>query len=76
MARTKVTPLTGEEGWHDQNTTDEGGHKGGGKREEALITGAPPTPAKEAPPQADEIMRRIAEAEQLEGVGRSPSSLH
>ena len=35
----------------------------------------PPTPAKEAPLQAEDIMRRIAEVEQLKGVGRSPSSL-
>ena len=28
-----------------------------------------PTPAKEAPPQAEEIMRRITEVEQLKGVG-------
>ena len=59
--------------WQDKNTTDEGSHKDGRKREEALVTSAPSTPAKEAPPQAEEIMKRIAEAEQLEGVGRSPS---
>ena len=35
----------------------------------------PPTPANEAPPQAGEIMQQIAEAEQLRGIGRSPSSL-
>ena len=29
----------------------------------------PPTPAKEAPPQAEDIMRQIAEAEQLKGWG-------
>ena len=37
----------------------------------ALVTAAPTTPAKEAPLEAEEIMRRIAETEQLEGVGRS-----
>ena len=52
---------------------DKGGCKGGDGTEKALITGAPPTPAKEAPLQAEEIMCRITEAEQLEGVGRSPS---
>ena len=35
----------------------------------------PPSPAQEAPPEAGVIMRRIAEVEQLEGVGRSLSSL-
>ena len=35
----------------------------------------PPTPAKEAPPQTEDIMRQIAEVEQLKGVGRSPSLL-
>ena len=35
---------------------------------------APPTPAKEAPLQAEEIMHCIAEVEQLKGVGRSASS--
>ena len=57
------------------NTTDEGSHEDGRKGEEALIIGAPPTPAKEVPPQAEEIMRRIAEAGQLKGIGRSPLSL-
>ena len=46
---------------------DEGGDYGERKGKEALITGAPPTPAKEAPPQAEDIMKWIAEAEQLEG---------
>ena len=35
----------------------------------------PPTPAKEAPPQVEEIMCRITKAEQLEEEGRSPSLL-
>ena len=64
-----------EKRWSYQNSTEKGSHKGGGKREETLASGAPPTPAKVAPLQAEEIMRRIAQAEQLEGVGRSPSSL-
>ena len=54
---------------------DEGSYEGGGDTKRALVTSAPPTPAKEAPPQAEEIMRRIAEVEHLKGVGRSPSSL-
>ena len=53
---------------------DQGSHEGGDETEKALITGAPPTPAKEAPLWAEEIMCRIAEAEQLKGVGRSPAS--
>ena len=43
------------------------------KRPSSLVH--PPTPAKEAPPQAEEIMCWIAEVEWLKGVGRSPSSL-
>ena len=54
---------------------EEGGYKGGDKREEALISSAPPAPAKEATLQVEEIMRWIVVAGQLEGVGRSPSSL-
>ena len=54
---------------------DEGSDQGGGKRKEAFIISAPPTPAKEAPLQAEEIMCWIVEAEQLKGVGRSPSLL-
>ena len=46
----------------------------GRREEEALITHPPPSPAQEAPPEAGEIMTRNAEAEQLEGVGRLPSS--
>ena len=53
---------------------DKVGQEGGGKTEKALIPGAPLTPAKEAPLQAEDIMWRIAEMEQLERVGRSPSS--
>ena len=54
---------------------DKGDDYSGRKGKEALITNAPPTPAKEAPLQAEDIMKWIAEAEQLEGVGRSPSLL-
>ena len=54
---------------------DKGSDKGGDKTEEALITGAPPTPAKEVPLQDEDIVCWIAEVEQLEGVGRSPLSL-
>ena len=35
----------------------------------------PPSPAPQTPPGAEEIMKRIVEAEQLEEVGRSPLSL-
>ena len=61
--------------WQYTSTMDEGSDKGGDETEEAPITGAPPTPGKEAPLQAEEIMQRIAEVEQFEGVGRSPSLL-
>ena len=56
------------------DTTDKGSDYGGRKGEEVLVTCAPPTPAKEAPLQAEEIMRRIAETEQLKGVGMLPLS--
>ena len=57
------------------NTIDEGSQEDGRRGEEPFIAGAPPTPAKEVPLQAEEIMRRITEVGQLEGVGRSPLSL-
>ena len=65
--------MSGEERWRDNGTMDEGNYKGGNQGEEALITGAPPSPAKEAPLQAEEITHQIAEVEQPEGVGISPS---
>ena len=46
-----------------------------GKEKRPLSPVHLPSPAKEAPPQAEDIMKWIAEAEQLEGVGRSPSLL-
>ena len=42
--------LTGEERRRDSCAMDEGSYKGGGEAEKALVPGAPPTPAKEAPP--------------------------
>ena len=42
---------------------------------EAPYTSEPPAPAQETPPDQDEKRRRVAEAEQLEEVGRSPQSL-
>ena len=68
-------PKERQEGCSNPITTDEGSDYGERKGKEALITSAPPPPAKEAPPQAEDIMKWIVEAEQLEGVGRSPSSL-
>ena len=38
-------------------------------------TSAPPSPAPDTPPRLEEIMKRIAEANQLEQEGRSPQSL-
>ena len=74
MARMKVTPRQ-EERCGGKSTTDKGSCKGGRKGEGGPIAGAPPTLATEAPPQAEEIMRRITEAGKLKGVGRSPLSL-
>ena len=37
---------------------------------ETPITSAPPFPAQETPPEAGESMKRILEAEQLEGMER------
>ena len=54
---------------------DEGSYEGGWEVEKAFIPGALPNPAKETPPWAEDIMCRIAEAEQIKEVGRSPSSL-
>ena len=73
MARTKVIPHQGKRDG-GMKILDKGSYEGENKGEEALIAVAPPTPAKEVPPQAEEIMRRIVEVEQLEGVGRSPLS--
>ena len=46
---------------------DEGGHEGGDKTGKAIIPGAPPAPAKEATPQAEEIMCRITEESSSRG---------
>ena len=42
---------------------------------EPLSSVHPPSPVQETPLEAGEIMRRIVEAEQLEGVGRLPPLL-
>ena len=57
----------------DLGAEDQSSSPQGRREEEALITHPPPSPAQEAPPETGEIMRRITEAEQLEGVGRSLS---
>ena len=75
MARTKVTLQQEKRGGEKWVLQTRAVIKVGDKRKGALITSAPPTPAKEAPLQAEEIMCQIAEVEQLEGVGRSPSLL-
>ena len=74
MARMKVTPRKGEKGMTQVLRTRAAVYMGEKeKRPSSPIH--PPSPAQEAPPESGEIMRRIAEAEQLEGVERSPSSL-
>ena len=74
MARTKVPPRKGEKGvtWvlGARAAVYTGEQE---KRPSSPIH--PPSPAQEVPPEAGEIMRRIAEAEQLEGLGRSLSLL-
>ena len=47
----------------------------GGKGKKAPSPVCPPSTAKEAPLRVEEMERRIEEAEQLEGVGQSPSFL-
>ena len=49
-------------------------HTGGKERSSSLPVHLP-SPAQETPPEAGKIMRRITDAEQLQGVGRLPSSL-
>ena len=72
MVRTKVTSRKGEREETRVLWTRAVTWKGGEKRPPLPIH--PPSPAHEAPPEAGEMMRRITEAEQLEGVGRLPSS--
>ena len=66
MARTKVTLRKGEKGvtqvLRTRAVTQNGEER---KRPSSPIH--PPPPAQKAPPEAEEIMRRIAEAEQLDG---------
>ena len=74
MARTKVTPRKGEKGVTLVLRTRVAVCIGE-KENRPSSPIHPPSPPQEAPPEAGEIMRRIAEAEQLEVVGRSPSLL-
>ena len=49
MARMKVTPCQAKRGGETKDTMDEGSYKGGDKREETLITGAPPYASHRGP---------------------------
>ena len=69
MVRTKVTLRKGED------IMDPGSGACHETTAETLVTSAPPSPAQETPPQPKEMMKQIAEAEQLEEVGRLPQSL-
>ena len=75
MARTKVTPRQGQRNAEMQVLQTRAVTKVEGREKRSSSLVHPPTPAKEAPLQAEEIMRRIAEVGQLKRVGRSPSSL-
>ena len=75
MAKTKVTPRQVKRNAEMQILQTRAVTKVEGREKMPSSPVHPPTPAKEAAPKAEEIMRRIAEAEQLEGVGRSPSLL-
>ena len=75
MARTKVTPHLGKRGGETRILWMRMVTKVETRKQRPSPPVHPPTPAKEAPLQAEEIMRWIAEVGQLKGVGRSPSSL-
>ena len=75
MARTKVTPRKGDKGGKTRILRTRAVVYAEGKERRSLSPVHPPSPAQEAPLEAGKIMRRITEAEHLEGVGRSPSSL-
>ena len=75
MVRTKVTPRQGKRDAETQIPQTRVATRLEGKEKRPSSLAHPPTPAKEAPLQAEEIIRRILEVGQLEGVGRSPSSL-
>ena len=73
MARTKVTPRKGEEGRTKVlKTCVVVCEERRVKKPSSPVH--PPSPAPQTPQGAEEIMRRIAEVEWLEGVGRSPLS--
>ena len=74
MVRTKVTPRKGEKGVTWVLRTRVAVYMGEKEKRPSSSIHLPST-AQEAPPEAGEIMGRIAEAEQLEGVERSPLSL-
>ena len=74
MVRTKVTPRQGKSSVETSILQKRAVTRVEGREKRPLSLVHPPTPAKEATPQAEEKMRRIAEAEQLKGVGRSPLS--
>ena len=65
----------GGERWQDLDTEDEDSGNVRWKGKKAPLPVHPPSPAREAPSKAEEILQRIKEAEQLEEVGRSLSSL-
>ena len=75
MARTKVTPKKGERGGETRVLRIRAAVQIGGKERRPPSPVHPSPPPQEAPPGTAEIMGRIVEAEQLEGVGRLPSSL-
>ena len=75
MARMKVTPRKGEKGGKTQVLRTRAVVNAGGKERRPSLPVHTPSPAQEAPLEAGKIMRRIIEDEQLEGVGRSLSSL-
>ena len=72
MVRMKVTPRKGRE---REREMDEDQGRGPKPSSEAPTPVDPPAPVLETPPDQDEMRRRVAEAEQLEEVGRSPQSL-
>ena len=74
MARTTVTLKKGEKGGTKILQTWVVVHADK-MSAETLITHAPLSLAQETPPRAEEVMKCIAEAEQLEEVGRSPQLL-
>ena len=75
MVRTKVTSRKGERGGETRMLRMRTVVVMGRKGRRPLSPVHPPSLATEAAPKAEEILQRIEEAGQLEGVGRSLSSL-